>query len=212
MPNPSASSKIFFLTFKIFWQRSIFLNVLKYFWPCSNMKIYKVKYHFWPWSKKIERVQKILNKVKKIWAWSTYFWTSRWNRHTFSNFLLFFILGQSSVASFYLPQDIGGIAYFELPLSIMGNNIKSYGGYLSYILNYRGQGQGPNNSPDIIIIVSYFAHKYWTAHHMFSRKNENQFRIFIIFAINRNGWRKKNVRKQGLLWLVKKNGSILNRE
>ena len=36
----------------------------------------------------------------------------------------------------------------------MGNNIKSYGGYLSYILNYRGRGQGPNNSPDIIIIVS----------------------------------------------------------
>ena len=63
-------------------------------------------------------------------------------------------LGQSSVASFYLPQDIGGIAYFELPFSIMGNNIKSYGGYLSYILNYRGRGQGPNNSPDIIIIVS----------------------------------------------------------
>ena len=66
----------------------------------------------------------------------------------------FFILGQSSVASFYLPQDIGGIAYFELPFSIMGNNIKSYGGYLTYILNYRGRGQGPNNSPDIIIIVS----------------------------------------------------------
>ena len=71
-------------------------------------------------------------------------------------FLIYFFsfLGQSSVASFYLPQDIGGIAYFELPFSIMGNNIKSYGGYLYYILNYRGRGQGPNNSPDIIIIVS----------------------------------------------------------
>ena len=72
----------------------------------------------------------------------------------FSNLPFFSFLGQSSVASFYLPQDIGGIAYFELPFSIMGNNIKSYGGYLTYILNYRGRGQGPNNSPDIIIIVS----------------------------------------------------------
>ena len=66
MPNPSASSKIFFLVFKIFWQSSIFLNVLKCFWPCSNMKIYKVRYHFWPWSKKIERVQKYWTRSKKF--------------------------------------------------------------------------------------------------------------------------------------------------
>ena len=26
-----------------------FLNVFKFFWPCSNMRIYKVKYYFWPW-------------------------------------------------------------------------------------------------------------------------------------------------------------------
>ena len=62
--------------------------------------------------------------------------------------------GPSSVVSFYLPQDIGGEAYFELPFSVMGNNIKSYGGYLSYILNFRGRGSGPSNAPDIIVIVS----------------------------------------------------------
>ena len=78
LPNPSASSKTKLAAFKIF---SINLKVVKYFWPCSNMQIYKVKYHFWPLSKNFERVQKILHTVKKIWAWSKYFWTSRWNRH-----------------------------------------------------------------------------------------------------------------------------------
>ena len=59
----------------------IFLNVIKYFWPCSNMQNYKVKYHFWQCSKIFDQVQKILNKAKKFWTWSKYFWTSRWNRH-----------------------------------------------------------------------------------------------------------------------------------
>ena len=70
---------------KFFDHVQYFLNVVKYFWPCSNMQIYKVKYHFWPRSKNFERVQKILNTVKKIWAWSKYFWTSRWNRHYWRN-------------------------------------------------------------------------------------------------------------------------------
>ena len=60
------------------------MNVVKYFWPCSNMQNYKVKYHFWPCSKIFDQVQKILNKVKKVWTRSKYFWTSRWNRHNFS--------------------------------------------------------------------------------------------------------------------------------
>jgi hypothetical protein len=80
MPNPSAGSKTKMAVLKNFWTRSIYLNVVKYFWPCSNMKICKVKYYFWPRSKKIERVQKILNTVKTFWAWPKYFWTSRWNR------------------------------------------------------------------------------------------------------------------------------------
>ena len=69
---------------KKIWPLSIFLNVVKYFWPCSNMQNYKVKYHFWPCSKIFDQVQKILNKAKKVWTWSKYFWTSRRNRHNFS--------------------------------------------------------------------------------------------------------------------------------
>jgi hypothetical protein len=48
------------------------------------MQNYKVKYHFWPCSKTFDQVQKILNKFKKFWTWSKYFWTSRWNRHKFT--------------------------------------------------------------------------------------------------------------------------------
>ena len=66
MPNPSASSKTKLAAFKFFWPRSIYLKVVKYFWPCSNMQIYKVKYHFWPRSKKFERVQKYLTQSKKF--------------------------------------------------------------------------------------------------------------------------------------------------
>lgn len=58
-----------------------------------------------------------------------------------------------SSASFYLTQDIGGMPYFQLPTSMLGNQIKSYGGSLSYIINFRGQ-QRPFASPDIIIEVS----------------------------------------------------------
>ena len=116
----------------------------------------------------------------------------------FSNLLF---LGQSSVASFYLPQDIGGIAYFELPFSIMGNNIKSYGGYLSYILNYRGRGQGPNNSPDIIIIVSLL-----TTFFMKKWKTNSEF------FFSQSKWLvEKNTKTRPVVigWKI---GSILNRE
>ena len=89
MPNPSASSNSFLNVFKNLWSCSMFLNVVKYFWPCSNMQNYKVKYHFWPCSKIFDQVQKILNKVKKLWTWSKYFWTSRWNRHK-----LTFVVGE----------------------------------------------------------------------------------------------------------------------
>ena len=104
MPNPSASSKTKLAAFKIFWPRLIYLNVVKYFWPCSNMQIYKVKYHFWPRSKKFERIQEILNTAKKIWAWSKYFWTSRWNRNfwqkdTFKGHVTVYQVDLSSLAS-----------------------------------------------------------------------------------------------------------------
>ena len=58
--------KYFFWCLKFFWQSSIFLNVLKYFWPCSNMQIYKVKYHFWPWSKKWKVFKKHWSGSKKF--------------------------------------------------------------------------------------------------------------------------------------------------
>ena len=47
----------------------------------DHTQSYKVRYYFWPWSKEIDPVQKILNTVKRIWAWSIYFWSSKWNSH-----------------------------------------------------------------------------------------------------------------------------------
>ena len=70
--------------FEYHWTRSKFFDLAHYFWPCSNIQNYKVKYHFWPCSKIFDQVQKILNKVKKVWTRSKNFWTSRWNRHNFS--------------------------------------------------------------------------------------------------------------------------------
>ena len=80
MPNPSASSKKNWLCSKFFDHVQYFLNVGKYFWPCSNMQIHKVKYHFWPWSTKFECVQKYcthgqknLNMFQKNWPQSKKF-------------------------------------------------------------------------------------------------------------------------------------------
>ena len=81
MPIPSASSKIFWSWSKFFDCLQYFLNMFKYFWPCSNMQIYKVQFYFWQSSKIFDCVQKILNMVKIFWTWLNYFWTSRWNRH-----------------------------------------------------------------------------------------------------------------------------------
>ena len=41
------------------------------------------------------------------------------------------------------------MAYFEFPRQYLGNQIKSYGGILSYILNF--QGSSYNYAPDIIM-------------------------------------------------------------
>ena len=56
-----------------------------------------------------------------------------------------------SSASFYLSEDIGGTPYFQLPQSMMGNQIKSYGGYITYTLSFNGPMQ--ISAPDLIIIV-----------------------------------------------------------
>ena len=88
IPIPSASSKIFWQCSKFFDHLQYFLNVFKYFWPCSNMQIHKLQSHFCQWSKTFECVQKILNLVKKIWTQLKYFWTSRWNRHKAAHFCL----------------------------------------------------------------------------------------------------------------------------
>ena len=82
MPIPSASSKFFWLCSKCFDRLQYFLNVFKYFWPRSNLQIYKVQFYFWPWSKIFDCFQKILDMVKMFWTQLRYFWTSRWNRHS----------------------------------------------------------------------------------------------------------------------------------
>ena len=62
------------------------------------------------------------------------------------------ITARSSTASFNIEQDIGGQGFFKMPYSLGGNNVKSYGGYLSYTINVQGQ---PNiDAPTVILIVT----------------------------------------------------------
>ena len=51
---------------KMFDLNQYSLNADKYVWPSSNMPIYKVKSHFWPWSKILIYIQNILNKIKSF--------------------------------------------------------------------------------------------------------------------------------------------------
>ena len=62
---------------------------------------------------------------------------------------------QASSASFYLSEgeSIEGIPYFYLPRSIMGNQINSYGGYISYTLSFSGPLE--IDAPDFIITVCF---------------------------------------------------------
>ena len=109
MPNPSAILNIFWPCSNIFEGVQYFLNIFKYFWPCSNMWIYKVKSCFLTVIKKFDCVQKILNRLKKIWMWKIYFWTSRWNRHK-SEFVSFWSLFRfCSFLSFKNLFDLKGI-------------------------------------------------------------------------------------------------------
>ena len=57
-----------------------------------------------------------------------------------------------SNASFYITQDIGGVAYFQVPYPFLGNNINSYGEHLTYKLYY--SGDWAINEPDLIIMVT----------------------------------------------------------
>jgi len=52
-------------------------------------------------------------------------------------------------ATFYFEDDIGGMAYFEFPMQYSGNQVKSYGGTLSYVINF--EGSTSLNGPDVII-------------------------------------------------------------
>lgn len=46
--------------------------------------------------------------------------------------------------------------YFKFPESYLGNQLKSYGGYISYIVRYEGNGDPITFTPDIILIVRNF--------------------------------------------------------
>jgi len=43
--------------------------------------------------------------------------------------------------------------YFKFPESYLGNQLKSYGGYITYIVRYEGNGDPIIFTPDIILIV-----------------------------------------------------------
>jgi len=46
--------------------------------------------------------------------------------------------------------------YFKFPESYLGNQLKSYGGYIKYIVRYEGNGDPITFTPDIILIVRNF--------------------------------------------------------
>lgn len=43
--------------------------------------------------------------------------------------------------------------YFAMPENYLGNQLKSYGGYLKYNVKFNGYGR-PNDGPDVILSVS----------------------------------------------------------
>lgn len=46
--------------------------------------------------------------------------------------------------------------YFKFPENYLGNQLKSYGGYLNYTVRFEGSGNRISFVPDIILIVRYF--------------------------------------------------------
>ena len=63
----TCSSKNVWSHSKLFDHIQYFLDVVKYFWSFSNMKIYKEKSHFSIWSKKVDCIQKFITMVKIFW-------------------------------------------------------------------------------------------------------------------------------------------------
>jgi len=45
--------------------------------------------------------------------------------------------------------------YFKFPESYLGNQLKSYGGYITYTVRYEGNGDPITFTPDIILIVRH---------------------------------------------------------
>lgn len=46
--------------------------------------------------------------------------------------------------------------YFKFPESYLGNQLKSYGGFIKYVVRYEGNGDLITFTPDIILIVRNF--------------------------------------------------------
>lgn len=80
-----------------------------------------------------------------------------------------------SSASFYLSSDIGGIAYFRFPYPYLGNNIKSYGGYLTYRLTFKGTQSF--NAPDIILMGSNGIKLFHTLPNYLKADSDNEIQI-----------------------------------
>ena len=100
MPNPFASSIFFWPSSNIFDLVQHFLNVFKYFWPYSNMSIYKVKSCFWPWSKNLTVFKTYWTCSKKFERGKNNFWTSRCNKiWTITKMLQILIQGQKVTKS-----------------------------------------------------------------------------------------------------------------
>ena len=92
---------------------------------------------------------------------------------------------QASSASFYLSEgeSIEGIPYFHLPRSVLGNQIKSYGGYISYTLSLSGPVQ--ISAPDFII-----ACEGYTLYHTLRNRLRPNFQNEVRVRFWSNEWRK----------------------
>jgi len=51
--------------------------------------------------------------------------------------------------------------YFKFPESYLGNQLKSYGGYIKYTVRYEGNGDPITFIPDIILIVRNFIYNLY---------------------------------------------------
>lgn len=109
--------------------------------------------------------------------------------------------------------------YFKVSDNFLGNQIKSYGGYIQYTVRYEGKGNSIRFTPDIVLMVSDFIEnlkitpsKYWNCHY-----RETELNLYTLARKYRNARKrlwpfdylrtcgKKKMQILQLNWLREKN-------